>query len=108
MVTGRVIIRLIHSALEHLSDETLRLLEENDRQLKEGSGVVVGIGRQLLSRSDENTSSSSDTDWNPCSCLFYCCPHPRQKGSIIENRFSTRVKCCNANRFRVSRSRSVI
>ena len=27
--------------LEHLSDETLRLLVENARQLKEGSGVVV-------------------------------------------------------------------
>ena len=28
--------------LEHLSDETLRLLVENARQLKEGSGVVKG------------------------------------------------------------------
>ena len=27
--------------LEHLSDETLRLLVENARQLEEGSGVVV-------------------------------------------------------------------
>ena len=27
--------------LEHLSDETLRLLVENGRQLEEGSGVVV-------------------------------------------------------------------
>ena len=27
--------------LEHLSDETLRLLVENARQLKEGSGVVI-------------------------------------------------------------------
>ena len=28
--------------LEHLSDETLRLLVENARQLKEGSGAVKG------------------------------------------------------------------
>ena len=27
--------------LEHLSDETLRLLVENARQLEEGTGVVV-------------------------------------------------------------------
>ena len=36
---------IAHSAsdrpLEHLSDETLRLLVENARQLEEGSGVVV-------------------------------------------------------------------
>ena len=32
--------------LAHLSDETLRLLVENGRQLKEGSGVVIdGAGK---------------------------------------------------------------
>ena len=34
--------------LEHLSDETLRLLVENARQLKEGSGVVVEGDGQVL------------------------------------------------------------
>jgi len=34
--------------LEHLSDETLRLLVENARQLKEGSGVVVDEDRQVV------------------------------------------------------------
>jgi len=37
---------IAHSAsnrpLEHLSDETLRLLVENARQLEEGSGAVEG------------------------------------------------------------------
>ena len=48
--------------LEHLSDETLRLLVENARQLKESSGVVVdGDGQGLRSNRDEATSSSSDT-----------------------------------------------
>ena len=35
--------------LEHLSDETLRLLVENARQLKEGSGVVVDEDGQVVS-----------------------------------------------------------
>ena len=34
--------------LEHLSDETLRLLVENARQVKEGSGVVVDGGGQIV------------------------------------------------------------
>jgi len=34
--------------LEHLSDETLRLLVENARQLKEGSGVVVDEDGQVV------------------------------------------------------------
>ena len=34
--------------LEHLSDETLRLLVENARQLKEGSGVVVEGDGQVV------------------------------------------------------------
>jgi len=34
--------------LEHLSDETLRLLVENARQLKEGSGVVIDDDGQVL------------------------------------------------------------
>ena len=34
--------------LEHLSDETLRLLVENARQLKEGIGVVIGEDSQLI------------------------------------------------------------
>ena len=34
--------------LEHLSDETLRLLVENARQLKEGSGVVVDEDGQVI------------------------------------------------------------
>ena len=34
--------------LEHLSDETLRLLVEYGQQLGEGSGVVVGEDRQVL------------------------------------------------------------
>jgi len=34
--------------LEHLSDETLRLLVENARQLKEGSGVVVDGEGQIV------------------------------------------------------------
>ncbi len=43
-------IDLAHSVsdrpLEHLSDETLRLLVENARQLEKGSGVVVdGVGQ---------------------------------------------------------------
>ena len=35
--------------LEHLSDKTLRLLVENARQLKEGSGVVVDGDGQVVS-----------------------------------------------------------
>jgi hypothetical protein len=35
--------------LEHLSDETLRLLLENARQLEEGSGVVVDEDGQIVS-----------------------------------------------------------
>ena len=35
--------------LEHLSDETLRLLVENPRQLKESSGVVVDWDGQVVS-----------------------------------------------------------
>ena len=34
--------------LEHLSDETLRLLVENARQLKDGSGVVVDGDGQIV------------------------------------------------------------
>ena len=34
--------------LEHLSDKTLRLLVENARQLKEGSGVVVDGDGQVV------------------------------------------------------------
>ena len=34
--------------LEHLSDETLRLLVENARQLEEGSGVVVDADGQVV------------------------------------------------------------
>ena len=35
--------------LQHLSDETLRLLVENARQLKEGSGVVINGDGQVVS-----------------------------------------------------------
>ena len=34
--------------MAHLSDETLRLLVENTRQLEEGSGVVVDEDGQLV------------------------------------------------------------
>jgi hypothetical protein len=34
--------------LEHLSDETLRLLVENAEQLKEGNGVVIEGDGQVL------------------------------------------------------------
>ena len=34
--------------LEHLSDETLRLLVENARQLKDGSGVVIDGDGQVV------------------------------------------------------------
>ena len=34
--------------LEHLSDETLRLLVENARQLEKGSGVVVDEDGQVV------------------------------------------------------------
>ena len=34
--------------LEHLSDETLRLLVENARQLKDGSGVVIDEDGQVV------------------------------------------------------------
>ena len=43
---------IAHSAsdrpLEHLSDETLRLLVENARQLEEGSGVVIDGDGQVV------------------------------------------------------------
>ena len=35
--------------LEHLSDETLRLLVENAKQLKEGSSVVVDVDGLVIS-----------------------------------------------------------
>ena len=35
--------------LEHLSDETLRLLVENARQLEEGGGVVIDGDGQVVS-----------------------------------------------------------
>ena len=34
--------------LEHLSDETLRLLVENARQFKEGNGAVIDGDGQVL------------------------------------------------------------
>ena len=34
--------------LEHLSDETLRLLVENARQLEEGSGLVIDGDGQVV------------------------------------------------------------
>jgi hypothetical protein len=34
--------------LKHLSDETLRLLVENARQLEEGSGMVVDEDGQIV------------------------------------------------------------
>ena len=34
--------------LEHLSDETMRLLVENARQLEKGSGVVIDSDGQLM------------------------------------------------------------
>ena len=44
-LAGATAARHSHSVsdrpLEHLSDETLRLLVENARQFEEGSGVVV-------------------------------------------------------------------
>jgi hypothetical protein len=39
--------------LAHLSDETLRLLVENARQLKEGSGVVVDGEGQIVTEERE-------------------------------------------------------
>ena len=43
---------IAHSAsdrpLEHLSDETLRLLVENARQLEKGSGVVIDGDGQVV------------------------------------------------------------
>ena len=39
--------------LEHLSDETLRLLVENAHQLKEGSGVVVDGDGQVVTEERE-------------------------------------------------------
>ena len=39
--------------LKHLSDETLRLLVENARQLEEGSGVVVDGGWQIVTEERE-------------------------------------------------------
>jgi len=39
--------------LEHLSDETLRLLVENARQLEEGSGVVVDGEGQIVTEERE-------------------------------------------------------
>ena len=40
--------RVSNRPLEHLSDETLRLLVENAGQLKEGSGVVVDGDGQIV------------------------------------------------------------
>ena len=44
---------IVHSVsdwpLKSLSDETLRLLVENARQLKEGSGVVVDVDGLVIS-----------------------------------------------------------
>jgi len=40
--------RVSDRPLEHLSDETLRLLVENAGQLKEGSGVVVDGDGQIV------------------------------------------------------------
>ena len=39
--------------LEHLSDETLRLLVESTEQLKEGSGVVIDEDGQVITESLE-------------------------------------------------------
>ena len=39
--------------LEHLSEETLRLLVENARQLEEGSGVVVDGDGQVVTEERE-------------------------------------------------------
>ena len=39
--------------LEHLSDETLRLLVENARQLEEGSGVVIDEDGQVVTKEKE-------------------------------------------------------
>ena len=39
--------------LEHLSDETLRLLVENARQLEEGSGVVIDGDGQIVTEERE-------------------------------------------------------
>ena len=39
---------VVDRPLEHLSDETLRLLVENARQLEEGSGVVVDGEGQIV------------------------------------------------------------
>ena len=39
--------------LEHLSDETLRLLVENARQLEEGSGVVIDGDGQVVTEERE-------------------------------------------------------
>ena len=45
-------IEIAHSVsdrpLEHLSDETLRLLVENARQLEEGSGLVIDGDGQVV------------------------------------------------------------
>ena len=42
-----------HRPLEHLSDETLRLLVESTEQLKEGSGVVIDEDGQVITESLE-------------------------------------------------------
>ena len=57
--------------LEHLSDETLRLLVENARQLKKSDSVVVDVDGQVVTQeTNEAFSSSMGTYWNPCRCLF--------------------------------------
>ena len=57
--------------LEHLSDETLRLLVENARQLKKSDSVVVDVDGQVVTKErNEAFSSSMGTYWNPCRCLF--------------------------------------
>ena len=50
--------------LAHLSDETLRLLVENARQLKEGSSTVVDEDRRLVSKKRKIDSLSLGTRWD--------------------------------------------
>jgi hypothetical protein len=50
--------------LAHLSDETLRLLVENARQLKEGSSTVVDEYRRLVSKKRKIDSLSLRTRWD--------------------------------------------
>ena len=53
-LAGATAARHSHSVsdrpLEHLSDEMLRLLVENARQLEEGSGVVVVEDGQVVQK----------------------------------------------------------